>query len=104
MNITDPQDHRQYDDHDVKVAGEAFSINSIREIIIRIDGTEIDKVSNTGVYSRVFNLNTGPHTIQMTARDDQGREATGEVKIGVNVAWDTPIESPSPSPSPTPLP
>lgn len=100
MNITDPQDRRQYDDHDVKVAGEAFSISSIREIIIRIDGVEMDKVSNAGSYSQVVNLNTGPHTIQMTARDDQGREATGEVKIGVNVPWDTPVSSPSPSPSP----
>ena len=103
MNISDPQDHKQYDDHDVKVAGDAYSLGSIKDIIINIDGLEMDKVSNTNSYSRVFNLNTGPHTIQMTARDDRGKEATGEVKIGVLVPWDTPTTSPSPSPSASPL-
>lgn len=98
MNINDPQDQRQYDDHDVKISGEAFSLGNIKEIIVRIDGNEMDKVSNTNSYSRVFNLNTGPHTIQMTAKDDRGKEATGQVKIGVKVAWDA--EAPSPSASP----
>lgn len=102
MNINDPQDHEEYDDHDVKVAGEAFSQNTIKEIIVEIDGLEMDKVSDTNNYSRVFNLNTGPHRIRMTAKDSAGRETTGEVNIGVNVAWDTAV-SPSPSPSPSPL-
>ncbi|RJR16568.1 penicillin-binding protein [Candidatus Microgenomates bacterium] len=102
MNINDPQDQRRYDDHDVKIAGEAFSLGKIKEIIVRIDGNEMDKVTDTNSYSRVFNLNTGPHTIQMTARDDRGKEATGRVQIGVNSEWDAVI-SPSPSPSPTPV-
>lgn len=100
MNITDPPDHKQFDDHDVKVAGVAFSIGKITEIIIYIDAIEMDKAANTNSYSRVFNLNTGPHTIAIKARDDRGKEATGEVKIGVNVPWDTPTTSPSPTTSP----
>ncbi len=102
MNITDPQDSKQYDDHDVKIAGEAFSQNTIKEITVEIDGLETDKVTDTTNYSRVYNLNTGPHRIRMTAKDTEGREATGEVKIGVKVAWDAMISS-SPTPSPSPL-
>lgn len=97
MNINTPEDHKQYDEHDVKVSGEAFSLGQIREIITWIDGNEADRVQNTNSYSRVFNLNTGPHTIRMSAKDDRGKEATGEVKIGVKVSWDS---SASPSPSP----
>ncbi len=105
MNINDPSDRKQYNDHDVKIAGEAFSLGGIKEIIVRIDGNEVDKVANTGSYSRVFNINTGAHTITMTAKDDRGKEATGEVKIGVNVAWDySPPPSPVPTLSPTPTP
>ena len=100
MNVTDPKDRKQYDDHDIKIAGEAFSSASIKEIKVEIDGKEMDKVSDTHSYSRVFNLNTGPHTIRVTARDDRGKEATGEVKIGVNVAWDFAVP-PSPTPSPS---
>jgi penicillin-binding protein 1C len=99
MNITDPQDHQRFDDHDIKVAGEAFSLNEIKEIKVRIDGADMDTV-NTNTYSRVFNLNSGPHTIQMTARDGKGREATGEVKIGVNADWNASI-APTPAPSPS---
>lgn len=111
MNITDPQDRKTYNDHDVKIAGEAFSQGNIKEIVVTIDGQEMDKTSGNSTYSRVFNLNNGPHTIRMTARDDRGKEATGEVKIGVNVSWDTPLvstpqpsvfTSPSPTPSPSP--
>lgn len=100
MNITSPEDHKLYDDHDVKVAGEAFSQGTIKEIKIEIDGLEMDKVSDTGSYNRVFNLNAGPHTIRMTAKDDRGREATGEVKIGVKAAWDSAVSvSPFPASS-----
>ena len=104
MNITDPADHKQYDDHDVKVAGEAFSQGNIKEIRVVIDSVEMDKINDATSYSRVFNLNTGPHTIRITARDDRGKEATGEVKIGVKVPWDTPTNSPVPSISPAPSP
>lgn len=102
MNITDPGDQRRYDDHDIKVAGEAFSLGQIKEIVIEIDGVEMDKVTNATTYSRVFNLNTGPHIIRVTARDDRGKSATGEVRIGVNSDWNTPTVSPSPTPSPSP--
>lgn len=99
MNITSPQERTQVDDHDVKVSGEAFSQSKIVEIKVWIDGMEMDKVTNTDRYSRIFNLNTGPHTIQMSARDERGRETTSEVKIGVKVPWDSAVPS-SPSPSP----
>lgn len=99
MNITSPQDRQQYNDHDIKISGEAFSVNAISQLRIEIDGLEMEKAPGT-TYSRVFNLNTGPHIIRMTARDDKGREATGEVKIGINVPWDTPTGSPSPISSP----
>ena len=104
MNITDPQDKKQYDDHDVKVAGEAFSSDSISEINVEILGTQAfsDKVTGTNSYSRVFNLNTGTYTIKMTAKDNRGKETTGEVKIGVLVAWDSAV-APTPSPSASPL-
>ena len=104
MNITDPQDKKQYDDHDVKVAGEAFSSDSISEINVEILGTQAfsDKVTGTNSYSRVFNLNTGTYTIKMTAKDNRGKETTGEVKIGILVAWDSAV-APTPSPSASPL-
>lgn len=101
MNIIDPPDKVQIDNHDVKIAGEAFSLGQIQEITVEIDGLEMDRVTDINTYSRVFNLNTGPHTIRMTAKDDRGREATAEIRIGVNVAWDaTPTASPTPSPTP----
>lgn len=101
MNIREPQDHKRYDDHDVRIAGEAFSIGTIKEIIVRIDGNQMDSVKDTSRYDRVFNLNTGPHTIQMTAKDDRGKEATtGEVRIGVQSEWDANQSAPTPSPSP----
>ncbi len=99
MNITDPQDHKQYEDHDIKISGEAFSQTNITEIKVEIDGKEVDKTGGN-TYSRIFNLNSGPHTIRMTARDDRSHEATGEVRIGVNVAWDLQI-NPTPTPIPT---
>ena len=103
MNITSPEDKKQYSDHDIKVTGEAFSLNNIKEIKVEIDGTEMEKLSGN-TYSRIFNLNNGPHTIRMTAKDEKDREATGEVKIGVNTAWDAFTASPVPSPVPTPSP
>ncbi len=104
MNITSPGDQKRYDDHDIKVSGEAFSTANIKEIIVRIDGKEMDKVMNISKYSRVFNLDTGTHTIQMTARDERGREATGTVRIGVLVNWnETPSPTPTTSPSILPL-
>ena len=103
MNITSPEDHKKYDDNDVRISGDAFSTASIKEIIVYVDGQEKDKVTNTNSYSKTLNLSTGPHTISIKARDDRGKEATGEVKIGVKVAWDTSV-SPSPSQSPNPSP
>lgn len=101
MNISDPPDKAQFDDHDVKVAGDAYSLGQIREIIVEIDGLEMDRVTNTNSYLRVFNLNTGPHIIHLTAKDDRGREATGEIRIGVKVPWDSEVvTSPLPSASP----
>ena len=102
MNITSPSDHQRLDDHDVRVSGEAFSLGRIIEITVWIDGLEMDRVKDTGSYSRVFNLNTGPHTIRMTARDDRGKEATGEVKIGVKTEWDASVPAASPVPSSSP--
>jgi 1A family penicillin-binding protein len=103
MNITEPQDHKKYDDHDVKIAGEAFSLGTIREIIVKVDGNQMDDVHDTNHYDHVFNLNTGPHTIEMTAKDDRGKEATGTVRIGVLTPWDQAVPS-TPSPAPTPSP
>lgn len=102
MNITSPGDMQEFVDHDIRVAGEAFSTSHIKEIKVVIDGLEQDKVNDTDRYSRVFNLNNGPHTIRMTARDEQGREATGEVRIGINSSWAQASPSPSPAPSATP--
>ncbi|MBI4058143.1 hypothetical protein HY408_00080 [Candidatus Gottesmanbacteria bacterium] len=102
LSLTSPEDKKQYDDHDVKVSANAFSLNSIKEIIVYIDDQEYDKTSSDR-YSNVLNLNKGPHSIRVVARDNQGKEASQEVRIGVKVPWDfNPSPTPKASPKATP--
>ncbi len=82
VNIKDPQNGKRYDDHDVKITVEAFSLGTIKNLIVYIDNKE-KKIFTTSSFSETFNLDTGVYEIKVRGEDDRGKSAEGTVTIGV---------------------
>jgi len=114
--IQEPSDHQQVDQNEVRVKVKTISASKTTKVEFYIDGVLKDTVENKP-YERVFTLVNGSYVIKVKARNEAGKEAAAEIKIGVNVPWDwqpsptptptvlaTPTPSPFPSPSPTPTP
>lgn len=102
--IKTPSDHAQINDNDVLVETEAISgSGEIVKMEIFVDNN-LKKTVSTNKFSEKINLNNGSHTLKVKAQDSRGNVSESEIKIGVNVPWDSATPTPTPSPTPTAAP
>jgi len=82
VNIMEPQDGRRFDDHDVSIRVEAFSLGSIKKLTLYIDDEEYESYSKDS-FNEVINLDDGVYEIKVRGEDDRGKSTEGKVTIGV---------------------
>jgi 1A family penicillin-binding protein len=101
LNVSQPEDKKQYGENIIKIKAKAVSGNSIKKIEVFINGEKRKEVEADEVSFEV-ELEKGVYTIKFRAEDSSGKSAEREIKIGVQVPWDFTEESPTETPSPTP--
>lgn len=100
VRFNKPSDKSRVNDNDVDLDVETASSKSIVKISLFVDNKE-KKVWEQSFVAEKVNINDGPHTLKVRARDSDGREGEAEVSIGVNADWNL---SPTPTTSPTTTP
>lgn len=104
VRVRSPSDREKLDTNDVFMDVEVFSDSTVEWVKIIVDGVVRDTLNDKPFRTTMY-LDDGRYTLKFRARNSEGREAeSGEVRIGVNVAWEAPSPTPTPSPSPTPIP
>ncbi|MBI2029415.1 penicillin-binding protein [Candidatus Gottesmanbacteria bacterium] len=88
VELHEPDQEKRYDTNDITIQAKGVSLNGISKLEIEIDGG-LKKTVNGDSINEVFNMTTGPHTVKITAFDNQGNNGSREVKIGVKSDWQT---------------
>ena len=99
VNISEPGNEQQINNHEVKVRAEVTAANRVTKVEFYVNDEKKDE-TDSRPYEKVFTLSDGPYVLKVKAFDEKGNQAEASVKIGVNVPWDW---QPSPTPTPTPL-
>ncbi|MBI3385123.1 penicillin-binding protein [Candidatus Gottesmanbacteria bacterium] len=101
VKIKNPEDHKQYNEHDVQIDASGVAKKDVVRMELFVDGvSKNSKAGNT--YSDKITLDTGSHEIKIKGTDSAGNSSEVSVRIGVLVAWDFATPTPSPTPSLTP--
>lgn len=110
VRVNSPHNEQNLTTNDVEINVEVFSDSPVEWVKVVVDEKIVDTL-NSGPFRTTLFLDDGAYKIRFRARNSAGREAeSGDVRIGVNVAWDkadpTPTLVPTliPTPSPTPTP
>ena len=109
VNFLEPRNHDQVNSNKFKVKVDPVSTKSIKKIEIYSDDKLVSSISSPPWEDQV-NVSDGTHKIQVKAWDEDNREGSATIEIGVNTPWDyqaptsTPAATSTPEPSPTALP
>ena len=83
-----PKDHDQINSNEFEVKVNPQSTSDIVEVAIELDGKNQGTLVG-GPWVITLNVEDGAHEIRVIAKDRDGKQADGRVKIGINVPWDS---------------
>ncbi|TRZ50783.1 penicillin-binding protein [bacterium] len=103
IQIVSPNDHSRVDGA-VTFRVTVVSSKPIVEVKLFIDGASEPEQTFTDLpyQSRQISLETGQHTVRVTARNNEGGEDSKTQSFSVNTDWVEPTPSPTPTSTPTP--
>lgn len=98
IKIKQPEDQKQYNEHDIQVDASALAKRDVVRMELYIDGEQKDSKAGNNLTVPI-NLATGPHEIKIKGIDSAGNSSDVAVRIGVLVPWNYITSTPSPTPT-----